>query len=85
MQLASGNDAGKLPDQYRRLASRHHDVFAGLSGFVAEESGKARLLIGPFKDAQDARTFAQDLVSVEVDAFEWTSAPGQSVRKLASQ
>ena len=85
VQLASGKDAGQLPDQFRRLASRHRDIFEGLSGFVAEEPGKARLLIGPFKDAADARTFADDLASVDVDAFQWTSKPGQAVRKLASQ
>lgn len=85
VQLASGRDAARLPDQFRRLASRHRDVFDGLNGFVAEEPDRARLLIGPFKSADDARTFAEDLASVDIDASNWTSAPGQAVRKLAPQ
>lgn len=85
VQLASGKDAEKLPDQYRRLSSRHQDVFEELTGYIAEEGGKARLLIGPFKSVDDARTFADDLASFDVDAFTWTSAPGQTVRKLPAQ
>ncbi|CAA9494200.1 MAG: hypothetical protein AVDCRST_MAG09-224 [uncultured Sphingomonas sp.] len=85
VQLASGRNPGSLPDQFRRLASRHRDVFEGLNGFVAEEPDRARLLVGPFKSAADAETFADDLASVDVDASQWTSAPGQSVRKLPAQ
>jgi tetratricopeptide (TPR) repeat protein len=85
VQLASGRDPGRLPDQFRRLATRHRDVFEGLNGFVAEEPDRARLLVGPFKSAADAETFADDLASVDVDASQWTSAPGQAVRKLPAQ
>jgi hypothetical protein len=85
VQLASGGDPGSLPDQFRRLASRHREVFEGLNGFVAEEPDRARLLIGPFRSAADAETFAEDLASVDVDASQWTSAPGQAVRKLPAQ
>jgi Flp pilus assembly protein TadD len=85
VQLASGPDPGSLPDQFRRLASRHRDVFEGLNGFVAEEPDRARLLVGPFKSAADAETFAEDLASVDVNASQWTSAPGQAVRKLPAQ
>jgi Flp pilus assembly protein TadD len=85
VQLASGSDPAKLPDQFRRLASRHKDVFEGISGYMAQEGSRVRLLVGPFRSSADARTFADDLVSVDVDAFQWTSAPGQSVRKLPPQ
>lgn len=85
LQLASGPDAAALPREYRRLASRHRDIFKNLSGYVAEDGGRARLLIGPFKSADDARILAEDLESVNVDAFSWTNAPGQQVRKLPAQ
>nr|WP_294168196.1 SPOR domain-containing protein [uncultured Sphingomonas sp.] len=85
VQLASGPDPGRLPDQFRRLASRHRDVFEGLNGFVAEEPERARLLVGPFKSAEDAETFADDLASADISASQWTSAPGQAVRKLPAQ
>ena len=85
LQLASAASATALADQFRRIKSRHNDILEGIGGYVAEEPGKARLLIGPFKSASDANIFAEDLESVRVDAFSWTSAAGQSVRKLPAE
>lgn len=84
LQIGSG-DAAKLPQEFRRLASRNRDAFEGLSGFVAEDGGKALLLIGPFRNAGEARTFADDLAILNIDASQWTSAPGQAVRKIAER
>jgi Flp pilus assembly protein TadD len=85
LQLASGNNADALPGQFRRMKSRNDELFDGLSGYVAEEAGKARLLIGPFRSRQDAQLFADDLASVSIDAFSWTSRPGQILRKLPAE
>jgi hypothetical protein len=85
LQLASGSNAGALPDQFKRLSSRYKDLFDGISGYVSEGPDRARLLIGPFKSSRDAEVFAEDLASVNVDAFSWTSPAGQAVRKLTSE
>ena len=85
LQLASGSNAGALPEQFKRLKSRHKDLFEGISGYVADGPGRARLLIGPFKSTRDADVFAEDLASVDVDAFSWTSPAGQAIRKLTSE
>ena len=87
VQLASGKDAAALPRQFRRIVSNNRDSFNfdGINGYVAEEPGKARLLVGPFKDAADANTFADNLESVDIDAFSWTALPGQMIRKLPSE
>jgi Flp pilus assembly protein TadD len=85
LQLASGTDASALPEQFRRIASRDRELFDNVSGYVADEGGRSRLLIGPFKSTSDAQTFAEDLSSVNIDSFSWTSAPGQVVRKLPAQ
>jgi len=82
LQLASGSDAAALPAQFRRLANRSPDLFEKLSPYVAQDGGRTRLLIGPFKSTDDAETFAEDLKSVQIDSFSWTSAPGQVVTKL---
>lgn len=82
LQLASGQSPAALADQFRRIKSRNSELLEGISGYVAEESSKARLLIGPFRDEKDARVFAEDLETARVDAFPWTSAQGQAVRKL---
>lgn len=85
LQLASGTDTASLSSQFRRITGKDRDLFRGLSGFVAEEGGRARLLIGPFKSSTDAKIFAEDLASLDIDAFSWTSQPGQQVRKLPPQ
>ncbi|HEY1144508.1 MAG TPA: hypothetical protein VGE68_10835 [Sphingomicrobium sp.] len=84
LQLASGN-AGSLPAEFGKLKRRESDLFDGISGYVAEDGGKARLIIGPFRNGQEARIFADDLASVHIDAFTWTSQPGQTIRKLPSE
>ncbi len=50
------------------------ELFEGIPGFVAESADKARLLIGPFKDSSDARTFGEDLAAVHITAFEWRNS-----------
>ena len=85
IQLASGPNASELPNAFDRMKKRNRDLFEGISGYVAEEPGRARLLIGPFRNSQEADIFAGDLASVRIDAFTWTSNPGQQIRKLPSE
>jgi Flp pilus assembly protein TadD len=85
LQLASGTKSAALPEQFSRMKSRSRDLFEGISGYVVEEGSKARLLIGPFRNSEEANIFAEDLASVHIDAFTWTSRPGQIVRKLPSE
>ena len=85
VQLASGSNPDALPDQFRRMRSRHRELFDGIGGYVAESADRSRLLIGPFKSVTDANIFVEDLESVRVDAFSWTSPPGQMIRKLPTE
>ena len=85
IQLASGPNSTSLPDQFDRIKRRNRDLFDGISGYIIEEPGRARLLIGPFRNNEDANIFAEDLASVRVDAFTWTNQPGQAIRKLPSE
>ncbi|MCW3798341.1 hypothetical protein OMW55_11055 [Sphingomonas sp. BN140010] len=84
LQLASG-DPATLPAQFRRLKDRNRDLLSGIDGYLVQEAGRARLLIGPFRNAADARTFADDLGSADIAASSWTNAPGQQVTKLPPQ
>jgi hypothetical protein len=85
VQLASGTNANALPDQFRRIKLKHSDLLEGMSGYVADGADRARLLIGPFKSVSDANIIIEDLESVRVDAFSWTSPPGQMIRKLSTE
>ena len=85
IQLASGPNANELPGAFDRMKKRNRDLFEGINGYVVEEPGRARLLIGPFRNNEEANIFADDLASVHIDAFTWTNPPGQAIRKLTSE
>lgn len=85
LQLASGPNAGALPEQFRRFKNRNRDLFEGISGYVAEGSGRARLLIGPFRGPSDAEIFQKDLETVGIDAFSWTNSPSDQIVPLGTE
>ena len=85
LQLASGANATSLPEEFDRMKRDNRDLFDGISGYVFEDGTRARLLIGPFRNSDEAGIFADDLASVHIDAFTWTSRPGQTIRKLPSE
>lgn len=85
LQLASGANASSLPEEFDRMKSRNDDLFDGITGYVFDDGKRARLLIGPFRNSEEAGIFADDLASVHIDAFTWTSQPGQTIRKLPSE
>ena len=85
LQLASGANADALSEQFKRLRSRNRDLFKGIDGYVARESDRARLLIGPFRGSSDADIFAEDLQTVGVDAFKWTNSASERIVPLASE
>jgi Flp pilus assembly protein TadD len=85
LQLASGSNPSALPDQFRRLKSRNKDLFDGISGYVAKGGDRARLVIGPFRGASDAETFAEDLHTVGIDSFSWTNSESDQIVPLGTQ
>jgi tetratricopeptide (TPR) repeat protein len=85
LQLASGRNADALSNQFERLKSENRDLFQGISGYVAEGSDRARLVIGPFRGPSDAAIFADDLHSIGVDAFRWTNSTSDRIVPLATE
>jgi tetratricopeptide (TPR) repeat protein len=84
LQLASGN-AAAFPDQFRRIKSKDPSLFSGISGYVADDGQKARLVIGPFHSGDDARLFAEALSGDDIASYNWTSDPDQPVTRLPGQ
>jgi Flp pilus assembly protein TadD len=82
LQLASGRDESALSQQFDRLKSRYEELFKGITGYVAESGGHARLVIGPFRGASDARIFSDDLHTVGVDSFRWTNSASDRIVPL---
>jgi len=84
LQLASGQNMDALSGQFRRIKSRNTDLFDGISGYVARSPDRARLVIGPFRGSSDAQIFQQDLESVGIDAFSWTSSESDTIVPLGT-
>ncbi len=85
LQLASGTNADSLPQEFQRIKARERQLFRDIAGYVAVEPSRARLLIGPFRNAEEAGIFEKDLATVRIPAFKWTSPAGQTVRKIATE
>ncbi|MEA3057527.1 MAG: hypothetical protein QOF34_342 [Sphingomonadales bacterium] len=85
LQLASGSNAAALPSQFERIRARDRDLFQGITGYVAKSADRARLVIGPFRSAADAETFAADLDTVNISAFKWSNSPTDQIVPLATE
>jgi Flp pilus assembly protein TadD len=85
LQLASGHDEAALSEQFDRLKSRYDDLFKGITGYVAESGGRARLVIGPFRGPSDARIFSDDLHTIGVDSFRWTNSASDRIVPLRTE
>ena len=85
LQLASGHNRTALENEFERLKRDNGDLFKGITGYVAEGSDHARLVIGPFRGASDAKIFADDLRSIGVDAFRWTNSDSDRIVPVAQE
>jgi cell division septation protein DedD len=85
LQLASGRNATALQNQFERLKRDNGDLFKGITGYVAEGSERARLVIGPFRGTSDAKIFADDLRSIGVDAFRWSNSDSDRIVPVAGE
>ena len=82
LQLASGPNSDALPDQFQRIKSKNREIFDGIKGYIAKGPDRSRLLIGPFRDNEDAEIFAEALESV--NAFRWTNSEIDTIVPIAS-
>ncbi len=85
LQLSSGQNAAAFGEEYQRIRSRGREILGDISGYVAVGRDRARLLIGPFRNSEEAEIFASDLEMLDIDSFAWTSPPGEIIRKLDTE
>ena len=74
LQLASGSNAAALPSQFERIKQKDREMFDGIRGYLATSPDRVRLVIGPFRSAGDADIFAEDLGTMNVNAFKWSNS-----------
>jgi cell division septation protein DedD len=80
----SRNEAG-LASEFRRIKAKAARLFADKVGWTADQGETNRLLVGPFKSDKEAQEFVNQLRKRDVDAFSWTSAAGQEIKKLPAK
>jgi Flp pilus assembly protein TadD len=85
LQLASGSNAAALSSQFQQIKSKNSELFDGIPGYVAKSPDRARLVVGPFRSARDADTFAEDLQTVDVSAFKWSNSPADQIVPLGTE
>ena len=85
LQLASGSNAAALSGEFRQIKSKNSDLFDGIPGYIARSPDRARLVVGPFRSASDADTFAEDLQTVDVNAFKWSNSPSDKIVPLGTE
>lgn len=85
LQLASGSNRDALSHQFERMKSSHENVFQGISGYLVQESDRARLVIGPFRGSTDAEILADDLHTLGIDAFRWTNSDSDRIVPIAGE
>jgi len=82
LQLASASSPSDFADQFERIKSRGEEMFDGIQGYIANDSGRSRLVIGPFRNSSDAQIFASDLRQLNINASSWTNSPSDTIVPL---
>ena len=85
IQLASGRDEDSLSGEFERMKRENPELFKGITGYVAEDGERARLIIGPFRGPSDASIFAQDLRTVGIGGFRWTNSDSDRIVPLDTE
>jgi cell division septation protein DedD len=85
LQLASGSNVAAFKEEFDRIKNRGREVMKGIEGYVTNSGGRMRLLIGPFRNTDEAEIFARDLETLRIDSFAWVNPPGQTIRELRSE
>ena len=69
------------PYPFQRL----RDLFQGIKPYVLRTANQALLLVGPFRGASDADSFAQDLETLGVRSSKYINSQTDRIAPLASE
>jgi Flp pilus assembly protein TadD len=84
VQVANG-DRSAFAFQLGRLRQTAPDLLRTRTAYWARNGGSARLLVGPFATAAEARAFVNQLSRQHISAFPWTSEAGEEVARLPAR
>lgn len=82
VQVATGQDKGALKFDWRRLTKQADGLLDGKGPWVTSWGQTNRLLAGPYKTREEARSALKNIQEKGLDAFTFTSPEGQEVEQL---
>lgn len=82
VQVAGGANEGSLPKEWAKVRDKAPAAFKGKSGWTTPLRATNRVLAGPFKSSDEARTFVNLIAKSGVSGFMFTSEAGQKIAKL---
>nr|WP_299851359.1 SPOR domain-containing protein [Sphingomonas bacterium] len=85
VQVAGGANEAALVMSWNIMKSRAPAAFKGRQGWTTPLRATHRVLAGPFKTDDEARTFVNTLAKSGVQAFAFTSEAGQKITKLPTK
>jgi tetratricopeptide (TPR) repeat protein len=83
VQLAGGANADRMGREFDRIRKTKAALFRARTPLVSEVKGWSRLLVGPFKDGDEAQEFVNSLHAAKLEGFVWTAPGGLKLEKLA--
>jgi Flp pilus assembly protein TadD len=84
VQLGTGQRAA-LGFTYGRIRQSALALLRNRPAHAATNGNSARLLVGPFATAAEARAFVNQLARERIDALVWTSPAGEAVERLPAR
>jgi tetratricopeptide (TPR) repeat protein len=85
VQIAAGKNEGALAFDLRRFRKTYADAIGDESGWFTNWGATNRLLIGPYKKEESARTVVTQIKKAGGDAFLWKSEAGEEVKKIGAK
>ncbi len=85
VQVSGGAFEGDLPKAWAAVKAKAPAVFAGKQGWTTPLRATNRVLAGPFKTGEEARSFVNQLGKNGVSAFTFSSDAGQPVTRLPTK
>jgi len=85
VQIAAGRNEKALAFDLRRFRKTYSDEIGDESGWYAEWGATNRLLIGPYKKEEKAKSVASSIKKAGGDAFVWESDAGEEVHQIGGE
>jgi tetratricopeptide (TPR) repeat protein len=85
VQIAAGKNEGALAFDLRRFRRTYAEAIGDESGWFTNWGATNRLLIGPYKKEERARTVISAIKKAGGDAFLWESEAGEEVKKIGAK